>query len=181
MTPLSNEEFSELVSADARWQDATSDRPHPDNKISEEDRLFLRDPDNLDRWMDELKATMRKIDSQLTSHKAESFKQRNEYMRKGERYIHSSSRSKGELAWMDFQESEKSWKASASRFKRSVEDRLMEAKQIHRSIYPSIPTEQAQVEIIRLRGAIASHKAAFVNDEPSTDDEVLWKVLDATS
>lgn len=172
---LSNEEFSELVSADARWQDPTPERPNPHNKITPEQRQWLRDPDNLDRWMDELKATMRKIDSQITSHKAEAFRQRIEYLRTGSTYQHDNTRRKGTEAFDDFQAEEITWKASAVRFRRSVEDRLREAQQINRTLHPV----ETGVEIQKLRSAIVRHRNTF-EDEASVEDKVLWKVVEAS-
>jgi hypothetical protein len=155
---LTNEEFNEIVSADVRGQ------------LDDERKQWLRSPDMLESWMDELKATMRKIDSQLTSHKAETYKKRRECEELGE---------DGRQQYIDFQIDEAAWRASAVRFKRSVEDRLMEAKQLTRVLFPTIPAKQEKIEIVKLRSAIAKHRDMF-EDEPSEDDEQLWKVLETT-
>ena len=156
---MNKEEFSALVASDIR------------NQASEEDQSLLRSAEMLPRWRDELTATMRKIDFQVTSHKAEAFRYHVECLGKGE---------KGKLDWVKYLAEDLAWRVSALRFKREAESKLAECKQLMRDILGHYPVQNEEIEIVRLRTAIARHKSEMQpGGEYSDADSDLWKVIEA--
>lgn len=168
---MNPEEFNQLVSADVRWIDpatASPERPVKNN-ITDAQRQWLRQPENLDEWYDELTRMLRKIDSQQSSRRAERYTKRLQFEDMGP---------KGRRKWLEYVAAEEQWRSGSLRFKRGVEDRLVECKALKRQRTPIQKTDE-QIEIIRLRTAIAAHKQAFDMEDASPEDRELWRTIGA--
>lgn len=155
----SDDPFKQAVVADVRGQ------LHNDP----EKQAWIRSPENVDRWHDELLSLLRSVDFQLSSHKTDRVIKRNECLRNGNRN-----------AWMEFEERTAKWRTGAIRFKRQIEENLTEAKGLRRQLH-NIPAKEIMEERDHLLEVIRVHRERVntdYDDETSADpDEELWQVL----
>jgi hypothetical protein len=102
-------EFQDLVGRDVR------------GKSTPEEHSLLRSPENLQLWRDGLRAILSDLETQRIQRKADAEAFRTECFRKGQ---------SGKQEWFDFKAEWDAWKGGASRFTRSVQTSLAEAKRL---------------------------------------------------
>jgi len=95
------------------------------NKANQEEFELLRQPENLEDWLDVLLSTKKKIEAQLSLNKAEleDFKQK--CLEKGESGKQEFFKRKTEMD---------KWRSSANFIKANIEDRILEIKRIKRGL-----------------------------------------------
>lgn len=106
-----NEEFIDLVNKDAR------------NNISDGDANWLRSPDIVEAWRDQIILLLNRVDVQLSHHKAE----------RTTKYLELYDPKEPEL-YIQYSREAKVWKANTLWFKKTLLDRLAEAKTIIREL-----------------------------------------------
>jgi hypothetical protein len=106
---VDDQEFLDLLGRDVRGQS------------TQEERSFLRSPENLQLWRNGLKAILSDLETQNIQRKADAEAFRTDCMRKGP---------SGKQEWFDYKAEWDAWKGGAARFKRSVQMNLAEAKQL---------------------------------------------------
>lgn len=104
-------EFRDLVVRESRG-DAT-----------QEEQSRLRSPELIDRWIAELNSVKREIETQFSERGAEAQEKQNECWKLGR---------EGKAAWFEFKAEHDRWRARAARVKRSLDERVTEAKQLKR-------------------------------------------------
>ena len=135
-------EFEQLVQDDIRSQ------------LSDEDRYALIE-ENPQEWYQTLQGIIRRIDAQLSNHKAERARIRRNYD--------------------DILAKKLEWRSSAIGFRTLAEKRLAEAKRI-------LDEQEEPLEIVRLQDAIKHHRRAVESDLPSIEaervDQELWSTVE---
>lgn len=135
-------EFEQLVQDDIRSQ------------LSDNDRYALIE-ENPEAWYDALQGIVRRIDAQLSSHKAERARIRRNYD--------------------DILAKKLEWRSSAIGFRALAEKRLSEARRV-------LGEQDEPLEIVKLQDAIRHHRQAVESDLPSVEaervDHELWSIVE---
>lgn len=136
---MDDQEFSELVNRDARSQ------------ATPEEAALLRDPANLARWTEVLRGIQGDLDVQFQQRRADVDDMRARSLR-------------DEIPRAEFHDYEaeiRDWRGDASRFKRSIEARLGEAKQLQREANIAASEAGRKEYVTRLRADMAVMKEAL--------------------
>lgn len=155
------------VGKDRLFQDIVSDDVR--GRGTEEDAAFLRLPDNLDKFYDELIDMVRSLDMQLSKQKIMSLESRQEALANGTM-----------RQWEIDHLKVLNWRRSIQRVRRQTENRIREIKAIRRSQInlPSGPLLEAAKVMYK---HISSHYGAYMSDlsdeEMNIHDENLWATL----
>ena len=142
-------EFNKVVNDDLR------------DKADEDLSLELRQPENLDRWLDSLLRLKRSTESQLAARKAARAETYRDYARG--RFTDDE--------WNNWVAEYENWRAGVIRVKNSTEDRISEVKRLRRAMFPQAASE----EVVRLRNAILAHQDSDLDEEA---DKRLWSAVD---
>lgn len=166
-----DESFDALVAKDVR------------NKTSQEERFYLRDPENLDDWYDSLVALNRSIDFQFASNKIQKATKTQE--------LHDNF-----WALQEYLDSYNDWKLKTLRFKHEVESRIAECKKLRKKYFTDnrIMDSSVYKDIQLILQAIDEHRSTILGERTnlieggksrddqieeleSLADEKLWSVL----
>lgn len=168
LTSNTQESFDAIVAKDVR------------NKANQEERFYLRDPENLDAWHDSLVALSKSIDFQFASNKIQKSEKTSEYKN-------------NVVALKEYLESYNDWKLKTLRFKHEVEARIAECKRLRKKYFTDMPVLSSNLynKIQNFVEAIDNHRNTILNDKNSNDDsyeelssiadEKLWSLLDDKS
>lgn len=167
-TPITEEEFIDVINADIR------------GTLDTDDAAWLRAPDNVEHWYQALCSMKTDVESQLTQKRAEVMSKQSECLAKGDA---------GRQEWFDFKAESERWRAGAVRFKTGLEVKLAEARGLRNvrrtDRYTDLiltEREKAYREVARLRLAILTHRDHECDerctDEECTADNDLWTILD---
>lgn len=152
---LTNEAFARLVAEDVK------------NRVTDEQRRYLRLPENLGRWQRNLVALLENLAGQLSDLSEKEQTDTSRYQSLGEDGVRL-------LAEMQADTDQK--RKRISRFRYHVEARLDEATRLIASSETSVPEEMAAF----LQKSIEKHRE-LINEadiDPSPIDEALWAALD---
>lgn len=136
---MSDHQFAKIVNDDVR------------EAVSEADAQFLRAPEQLDRWQNELIKIKLSVEKQLANKRADRAKARTEITTRKD--------------WLGYCAEIERWRASTIRLLNGVDLRLVEVRNLRRQTSDSA-----------LWSAIVAHKQAVLADEDAeAADEKLWR------
>lgn len=153
---LTEDSFVRLVAEDVK------------NKVSEEQRQYLRRNENLERWKNSLEALIRNIDDQISDLHSRQKKESGRLEALGE---------DGAILLAELQTDIESRLRKVSRFKFHVESRLDEAERLLVLSTDESSTKARAFDFFR--SAIEKHKELILSNdyEYSEIDEALWATL----
>jgi hypothetical protein len=111
---------------------------------TQEEQLLLRSPELIDKWIAELNSIKREIETQFSERGAEAQEKQNECWKLGR---------EGKAAWFEFKAEHNRWRARAARVKRSLDERVTEAKQLKRA-YAQDETDRYNLQRNALNAAL---------------------------
>lgn len=162
---LNDDDFTELVNRDVR------------GNLEPDTSALLREPPNINRWHDTLLRLKRNVEAQLTSSRSDLLSKQATYIQRG---------TSGKLQWIEAKAQAEKWRQGAIRFKNGVEERLLEAKGLRRTMRSTdfqatlvSERDKAVAEMTRLRSAILDHKQGVLDESLDEDfvDDRLWASL----
>lgn len=144
--PQHADPFRDLVARDAKYQ-------HTD-RVTAEDRAYLRSREGCERWLDALQELRNDVEAQLTERKARSLAYQQECLGMGR---------DGKAEWFRYRAEYDVWRSRATRYLKCLLNRIREARNL-------VERYQADEDPVAMREALVK-VYAFLDAEGTVTDK----------
>lgn len=163
--------FDDLVAQDVRG-----------HGISDDERQWLRSPEQRHNWHDALIRLLKSVDLQFTAKRMEINTKRAE-LDPDNPVVTVTDRDGVVLfegSWDEYLAYVSTWRVKTNRFKNAIEERIAEVKQLRRLAVPKETIPAQAIE--KILTAIKHHHDVVTEDDEDVDDvaadEELWAIID---